>query len=192
MRNLRTALIVQWVCFSVPMLGLLVAFAISRSNGLLAIVLLSGAFVIAVVWILFIPFYGRKLSWSYKFPLGLLCAMFLVILFAPIGIRSGILSGAVRARIEMFSTALDSYKKDVGAYPTTAQGLKALRVEPVGVTGWDGPYLPNDIQNDPWNHPYIYRFPGKTPGKPEIISYGADGKPGGEGENADIFSEAFQ
>jgi general secretion pathway protein G len=73
--------------------------------------------------------------------------------------------------------------------PRTDQGLQALRIKPEGARNWDGPYLQRDIPNDPWNHPYIYRFPGKTPGKPEILSYGADGAPGGTGENADIIGE---
>jgi general secretion pathway protein G len=96
---------------------------------------------------------------------------------------------AAEAQIAMLSRDLEAYKMDVGEYPTTEQGLQALRIKPEGAARWDGPYLHKDVPPDPWNHPYIYKFPGKIPGKPEIISYGADGKPGGEGENADIVSE---
>jgi general secretion pathway protein G len=96
---------------------------------------------------------------------------------------------AAHAQIQQLATALDSYKRDVGSFPSTEQGLQALRVKPQGVSGWDGPYLSKDIPNDPWGHPYIYKFPGKSPDKPEIVSYGADGAPGGEGYNADIISE---
>jgi general secretion pathway protein G len=92
-------------------------------------------------------------------------------------------------QIGSFGIALDSFKQDAGRYPSTEEGLQALRVKPESVEKWDGPYLIKDIPNDPWNHPYIYRFPGKAPGKPEIISYGADGKPGGTGKNADVVSE---
>ena len=96
---------------------------------------------------------------------------------------------AAQAQIQVLSTALESYKRDVGTYPTTEQGLQALRVKPEGATGWDGPYLSKDISNDPWGRPYLYKFPGKTPGRFEIVSYGGDGIPGGEGYNADIFNE---
>jgi general secretion pathway protein G len=48
--------------------------------------------------------------------------------------------------------------------------------------------LPKDIPLDPWNRPYVYKFPGEHGDEPDIISYGADGLPGGDGENADILS----
>src|SRR5262249_37201469 len=96
---------------------------------------------------------------------------------------------AAQTQIATFSTALETYKMDVGVYPTTEQGLQALRIKPEGSARWNGPYWHQDVPLDPWDHPYIYKFPGKTPGKPEIISYGADGAPGGEGENADIVSD---
>lgn len=96
---------------------------------------------------------------------------------------------AARAQINAFMTALGAYKLDTGTYPTTEQGLKALREPPPGVKNWQGPYLPQDIPNDPWGNPYVYRYPGEHGGyEPEIISYGADGRPGGEGVNADIVS----
>jgi len=94
---------------------------------------------------------------------------------------------AAKAQIEMFSTALDAFKLDVGRYPTTQEGLKAL-IENPGVEGWDGPYLKKKkIPKDPWGHDYVYRCPGEH-GDYDIISYGADGQPGGEGENKDIVS----
>ncbi|HKK06824.1 MAG TPA: type II secretion system major pseudopilin GspG [Gammaproteobacteria bacterium] len=94
---------------------------------------------------------------------------------------------AARAQIQNFMTALDNYFVDVGSYPTTQQGLQALRTKPEGVTGWQGPYLKKEVPSDPWEHPYIYRAPGRNGGY-EIISYGADGREGGDGENADINS----
>jgi general secretion pathway protein G len=101
---------------------------------------------------------------------------------------SGAKQTAAREQINGFITALGMYKLDTGTFPTTEQGLQALRVRPAGVNRWDGPYLPQDIPNDPWGHAYAYKFPGEHGEEPDIISYGADGVPGGDGENADILS----
>lgn len=95
---------------------------------------------------------------------------------------------AAKAQINAFQTALGVYKLDTGGFPTTAQGLDGLRKKPDGVERWDGPYLPQDIPLDPWGHAYIYKFPGDHGDEPDIISYGADGKPGGDGEDADVLS----
>lgn len=95
--------------------------------------------------------------------------------------------GAARAQIENFATALDSFYIDVGRYPSTQEGLKALRDKPEAATKWNGPYLKKDIPADPWSNPYVYRAPGRNGGY-EIMSYAADGREGGEGENADINS----
>ena len=95
---------------------------------------------------------------------------------------------SAHAQINAFSTALGSYKLDTGVFPTTEQGLQALREKPEGVENWQGPYLQKEIENDPWQHPYVYHFPGDHGDEPDIISYGADGAPGGDGINADIVS----
>jgi general secretion pathway protein G len=95
---------------------------------------------------------------------------------------------AARAQINSFMTALGAYKLDTGMFPTTEQGLQALRDRPAGLTQWDGPYLPQEIPVDPWARPYVYKFPGEHGDEPDIISYGADGQPGGDGLNADIVS----
>lgn len=95
---------------------------------------------------------------------------------------------AARAQINAYMTALGSYKLDTGVYPTTEQGLQALRVKPEDVSNWQGPYLQKDIENDPWGHPYIYKYPGEHGDDPDILSYGLDGAPGGDGNNADIVS----
>lgn len=95
---------------------------------------------------------------------------------------------AVRAQINSFMTALGAYKLDTGLFPTTEQGLNALRAKPQGLNNWQGPYLPQDIPNDPWGTPYAYKFPGEHGDEPDIISYGADKQPGGDGINADIES----
>jgi general secretion pathway protein G len=93
-----------------------------------------------------------------------------------------------KAQINSFMTALGSYKLDTGTFPPTELGLQALRVKPENVNQWSGPYLPQDIPNDPWDHPYLYKYPGEHGDEPDIISLGADGQPGGEGNNADIVS----
>ena len=92
-----------------------------------------------------------------------------------------------KAQIAALESALGAYRLDVGSFPTTDQGLQALRTRPVGVENWDGPYLPKDIPLDPWKHPYAYRCPSEH-GDYEIISYGADGREGGEGVDKDIES----
>jgi general secretion pathway protein G len=93
-----------------------------------------------------------------------------------------------RNQIENFQTALGVYKLDVGTFPTTEQGLQALRVCPSDVTQWAGPYMPKDIPKDPWGHDYIYKYPGDHGDDPDIVSYGLDGQAGGEGLAADIES----
>jgi general secretion pathway protein G len=95
---------------------------------------------------------------------------------------------AARSQMQQLSTALGMYKLDTSTFPTTEMGLNALRNRPEGVTQWNGPYLPQDAPNDPWGHPYIYKYPGDHGDEPDITSYGADGQPGGEGFSADIVS----
>lgn len=94
-----------------------------------------------------------------------------------------------RVDIEALETALKIYRLDTGTYPTTQQGLEALIEQPEGVTNWrDGGYLDKKrLLKDPWGNEYVYLSPG-THGDFDIISYGADGQPGGEGVNADIRS----
>jgi general secretion pathway protein G len=80
--------------------------------------------------------------------------------------------------------ALNACEKDVGEFPTTEQGLAALRSNS-GVRGWNGPYVRKDIDADPWGRPYIYRSDRRDF---EILSLGLDGKPGGKYANADVSS----
>jgi general secretion pathway protein G len=93
---------------------------------------------------------------------------------------------AARAQIESFVTALNTYLIDVGRYPTTEQGLQALRTDP-GVPTWNGPYLAKEIPLDPWSGEFVYRAPGRSGGF-EIVSYGADGIEGGSDEARDVES----
>lgn len=94
---------------------------------------------------------------------------------------------ATKAQIELLGTALDTFRLDVGRYPTSDEGLEALRTKPGNLERWDGPYLKKDLPVDPWNKPYVYKSPGEH-GPFDIVSYGADGTPGGEGDNRDITS----
>ena len=91
------------------------------------------------------------------------------------------------AQIDAFGKALDQYRLDNGRYPTTEQGLAALMTRPANEAGWDGPYLKKDVPPDPWGHPYVYKAPGDH-GEYDLLSYGNDGQPGGDGEAADIVS----
>ena len=95
---------------------------------------------------------------------------------------------AAKIEIEQIGQALDLYKLEIGAYPTTQQGLQALVAAPAGINNWAGPYWKkNTVPKDPWGHDYVYASPG-THGAYDILSYGADGKEGGDGVNKDIAS----
>jgi len=93
--------------------------------------------------------------------------------------------GVAKAQVEAFARALDTYRLEVGRYPTTEEGLNALLSKPAGAARWNGPYLQKAVPDDPWGHPYLYRSPGVT-GDFEITSYGKDGQPGGTGDAADV------
>ncbi|WP_437363182.1 type II secretion system major pseudopilin GspG [Inquilinus limosus] len=100
----------------------------------------------------------------------------------------GARADSARLQIENFKSALDLYAIDVGGYPTTAQGLKALLANPGGVRGWNGPYLrSNALPQDPWGNAYSYRAPGQH-GAFDLYSLGADNREGGSGDDADITS----
>jgi general secretion pathway protein G len=125
----------------------------------------------------------------------MLVVMTIIALFAalvvPNMLKHGDQARIVKAHsdIQAFITALNTYKLDTGLFPTNEQGLRALREKPTDVSQWAGPYLQQDVPKDPWNHDYVYHFPGEhDPTEPEVICYGADGQPGGEGINADIVS----
>ena len=93
-----------------------------------------------------------------------------------------------KAQIELFGAALDQYRLDVGSYPSTSVGLDALVRNP-NVPNWAGPYLKKpEVPSDPWGKPYQYKCCPGDHGEYDIISYGFDGVPGGEGENADVTS----
>ena len=87
-------------------------------------------------------------------------------------------SDGARTQIEAIQEALGRYRADRGAYPTTAQGLDALR----------GPYLPAGVPRDPWGRPYRYTAPAS--GGYVLFTLGRDGRPGGTGEDADVTTSA--
>ena len=89
-------------------------------------------------------------------------------------------------QMQMLSQALDSYRLDVGVYPTTEQGLKVLWVKTSDIKNWDGPYLPKPVKADPWGYPYQYARPGKDGNDYSLFSLGADSKPGGSKDAKDI------
>lgn len=85
------------------------------------------------------------------------------------------------AQMQMFETALDTYRLDNGTYPQTLEELRKSD-KPT----WDGPYMPKDIPLDPWGNPYVYKTPGEDGNPYFLASYGSDGQPGGTGDAEDI------
>ena len=90
-----------------------------------------------------------------------------------------------KAQIDALEKALDTYRLDVGHYPSSELGLAALVQKPAAEPKWSGPYLRKDVPLDPWGKPYLYKVPGEK-GDFDLLSYGKDGQPGGTGENADL------
>ncbi len=84
---------------------------------------------------------------------------------------------AAKTQIESLKAALQRFNIEHGRFPTQEEGLQAVR-----------PYLDKEIPLDPWQNPYVYRFPGEHGSEPDILSYGADGQPGGEDINTDVTS----
>lgn len=92
---------------------------------------------------------------------------------------------AARAQMDALGKALDQFRLDNGHYPSTEEGLAALLARPANAAKWDGPYLSKALPPDPWGNPYVFIMPGEH-GEYDLLSYGKDGKPGGDGENAEI------
>ena len=125
----------------------------------------------------------------------------ILVVLVLIGIVLGVVGGnfigkgekakADAAKIEMVNIGqtLDLYKLEIGRYPTTQEGLQALISAPPGVANWNGPYWKKtSVPKDPWGNDYRYAAPGQNNAPYEIMSYGADGKEGGEGPNKDLTS----
>jgi general secretion pathway protein G len=124
----------------------------------------------------------------------------ILVVLVLIGIVLGIVGGnfigrgekakadAAKIEIGQIGQALDLFKLEVGRYPTSQEGLQALIGAPPGLTNWNGPYWKKStLPKDPWGNEYKYSAPGQH-GPYDILSYGADGKEGGEGPNKDILS----
>src|SRR6185503_6755627 len=95
---------------------------------------------------------------------------------------------AAKIEIEQIGQTLDLFKLEVGSYPTSQEGLQALITAPAGMTNWNGPYWKKStVPKDPWGNEYQYASPGSH-GPYDIISYGADGKEGGDGGDKDVTS----
>ncbi len=133
-------------------------------------------------------------------PRGMTLIEILVVLVL-IGIVMGIVGGnyigqgekakqrAAKIEIEQIGQTLDLFKLEVGRYPTSQEGLQALISAPAGMTNWNGPYWKKStVPKDPWGNEYKYISPGQGGGPYDIISFGADGKEGGDGGNKDVTS----
>lgn len=143
-----------------------------------------------------IKYLGRVRYINFKFVRGFTLLELLVVMII-IGLLAGYVAPryfsqvgksevkAARAQIDAFEKALETYRLDVGHYPTNDQGLDALVKQPAGLAKWQGPYLKKAVPLDPWSKPYVYKSPGEH-GEYDIVSYGRDGKPGGEAVDADI------
>jgi general secretion pathway protein G len=97
----------------------------------------------------------------------------------------GAKSKTAGVQIADLEKSLELFKLDVGRFPSSEEGLQALVQKPAAANGWNGPYIKGGVPNDPWGRPYKYVNPSSNGGV-ELLSLGADGAPGGEGENADV------
>jgi general secretion pathway protein G len=102
-----------------------------------------------------------------------------------LGQLGGAKSKTAAVQIKDLESAIELFKLDVGRFPNAQESLDALVSRPGSANGWNGPYLKKGLPKDPWDRPYQYRFPGQH-GEFDIFSLGADGNPGGDGENADV------
>jgi general secretion pathway protein G len=91
-----------------------------------------------------------------------------------------------RAKMEQLSGQLEIMRLEVGRYPNSQEGLRALLEKPAGMDRWNGPYIKDPTTlKDPWGNDFKYTAPGAS--KPfDLVSLGADGREGGEGENRDL------
>jgi len=96
-----------------------------------------------------------------------------------------------RPKMAIIESALERFGLDCGQYPDDSDGLDALLIAPAGLEEkWNGPYLKMSQLLDPWDNPYIYVAEGEVnPGSYDLVSLGADGTEGGEGDAEDIFNE---
>jgi general secretion pathway protein G len=100
-------------------------------------------------------------------------------------------SNIAKGKIAILEGALARFEYSCGRLPTDTEGLEALITAPADVQDrWEGPYIKRSDLNDPWDRPYLYMQQGTVnAGSYDIFSYGADGQPGGEGDNADLYND---
>lgn len=122
--------------------------------------------------------------------LGLLAALVAPQIFGRVSEAKDV---AAKTQMGLIGTALDNYRLDNGAYPSTDQGLAALRAKPAlgaAAPNWRGPYLRKDVPSDPWGRAFVYRAPGtRNPNGYDLMTLGRDGKEGGTGEDADLIGQ---
>lgn len=94
--------------------------------------------------------------------------------------QAGAMRDAALGQISTLETALDAHRLDVGEYPDSLEGLMTNET---GRASWNGPYLRREVPKDPWGNDYVYESTGRDF---TLVSYGADGERGGEGDDADI------
>lgn len=98
--------------------------------------------------------------------------------------------GIAKSHMALLEERLAAFQMDCGRYPEQSEGLKALVEAPPGLTEkWRGPYCKASQLKDPWGNAFDYRRPGTINPEFDLISYGADGKQGGEGNNADLYND---
>ena len=95
---------------------------------------------------------------------------------------------AALSQIKNFETAVEGFKLNHNRPPTSEEGLQALIENPGNLEGWTKMIKRKTLPKDPWGNDYVYMCPGEDDAEYEIISYGKDGQPGGEGDDADISS----
>ena len=113
--------------------------------------------------------------------LGLLMSLVAPKMFSKVGSSK---QKTALAQMQMLQTSLDTYRLDVGDYPTTLSELRQS-----SKNNWDGPYIPKNIPNDPWGNPYVYQSPGPNGEEFMLMSQGKDGQVGGKDENEDLVHE---
>lgn len=91
-----------------------------------------------------------------------------------------------KAQIANFDKAVEAFRIDMGRYPSESEGLNALVTAPASDARWRGPYMKDDIPNDPWGTPYVYHYPSLRGKDFDIVSLGRDRSVGGSGDDADI------
>lgn len=114
--------------------------------------------------------------------LGLLAGYIAPKYFAQVGKSE---TKVAQTQVESLEKSVDMYWLDTGHYPTSEQGLDVLVIKPQNESKWNGPYLKKAVPSDPWGRRYVYKYPGEH-GDYDLYSFGKDGQPAGQGENADI------